>query len=727
MNNKISIKIINMFIIIGILLINFFIPSSVYAVYEKGEIRDSINSVGNYDGEGDVLVTKTISKTDNEGEYSVTFDIKGKGVNKEVENKMDSYTVFVLDASMSMKGTKWDKAREAAINFSNTLVSDSNSNYLALVTFNSKGYKLRNFSNEIFNNNLFGGNSRGTNYYEGLNSAYEYLSNIDSGIKNIVFISDGEPNNINYSDILNTIKNDGINIYSLAYDLDSNSNAYNKLLDISTNNKVYEVSSDDIDEKLFNIALDIIKLNAGSNGVITDYIGDNFNFVSGDVIVNGKKVLIDVGNITEDNKSFTFNIKIDDDVDTGWYPTNNGYSLSYLDYNNNEKTLSTNDSASVYWISNKLKLTINYYNDNNMFKTVSKDIMRNSYINDDILDIDNNRLDGYYLDSVSDNNFYIDSDTTIDVYYKKINNLEYKVNYYKDNILFDTKDYKDIEYGYIPTYEEIDIPGYSICVVNNNTNPIIDNNTVIDVYYCRNDYKYKVKYYYDDILDSEEEYIAKYDDIIDNYSDKIKEGYIIDKVDSIPLTISDDISNNIINVYYKLKDIKYKVNYIDQDGNKIINSKEVVGKYNDVVEEVYKDFDDYKLISDEKINIKLDDNANDIDFIYELKSGNVIIKYEDLDGNMISDDTIISGKYHDNYSVSIKEIDGYNYIDDYEYIEGIIDEENKIITLKYKKEVIKDVIAPLTGISNKYKYLFLISIIGIISLISIKLFYKLKR
>ena len=728
MTNKISMKVLNVFVIFGILLINFFIPSSVFADYEKGEIRDSVISVGEYNDEGDILVTKTIEKTDNEGEYSVTFDIKGKNVNQEIENKQNSYTVFVLDASMSMKGTKWDKAKEAAINFSNTLVNNSNKNYISLVTFNSQGYKLRNFENVVFTNNDFGNINRGTNYNEGLSKAYEYLSDIsEDGIKNIVFISDGEPNSDNYSEILKTIKDDNINIFSLAYELDSDSTAYNKLLNISTNNKVYEVSSDDIDEKLLTVANEIIKVNAGSNGIITDNIGDNFNFISGDVIVNGKKVTINIGDITEDNKSYSFIIKIDDDLDTGWYPTNNGYSLNYIDSNNNEKILSTNDSAQVYHISNKVKLTINYYNNDNMFKSVTKEMKKGSSISNDVLDIENNMDNGYYLESVSKNNFNIDDDTIVDVYYKKINNLKYIVNYYKDLELFDSKKYEDVEYGYIPTYDEVDIPGYSICVVNNNTNPIIDNDTIIDVYYCKNDYKYKVKYYYDDVFDSEEEYIAKYNDIIDNYSDKIKEGYVIDRIDNIPLSISDNIDDNIINVYYKLKDVRYTVNYLDKDGNKICKSKEVVGKYNDIVEEKYKEFNDYKLISDEKVSLILDDNTDDIDFIYEIKSGNVIVKYVDEEGNKISDDTIISGKYRDNYSVSIKEIDGYNYLEDNEYIDGVIDEDNKIITLKYKKETIMDVMAPLTGISNKYKFLFIISTIGIICLISIKLFYKLRK
>ena len=105
-------------------------------------------------------------------------------------------------------------------------------------------------------------------------------------------------------------------------------------------------------------------------------------------------------------------------------------------------------------------------------------------------------------------------------------------------------------------------------------------------------------------------------------------------------------------------------------------------------------------------------NITDINFYYELKSGNVVIKYIDEDNNEISDDTIITGNYGDNYSVSIKEIEGYHYIDNTNYIEGIINNDNLIITLKYRKDNLKDVMAPLTGISNKYIYLFKKFILG---------------
>ena len=148
-------KIFNLLIIFGILLMNFFIPIKVLADFDKGDIKDSVISIGDDSDDGDILVTKTVEKTDNVGEYKVTFDIKGKDIKQEIENKKNSYTVFVLDASLSMMGVKWNKAREAAINFSKILVDDSNKNYLALVTFNGNGYQLRDFQNEIFNNNIF--------------------------------------------------------------------------------------------------------------------------------------------------------------------------------------------------------------------------------------------------------------------------------------------------------------------------------------------------------------------------------------------------------------------------------------------------------------------------------------------------------------------------------------------------------------------------------------------
>ena len=714
---KIFVKIINLVMIVSIMFLN--IPNEIKAL-ENGEIKNNIIKVGSLDSEGDVEVIKTVEKVDN-NEYQVTFDIKGNDVLKN--QVKDNYTVFVLDASMSMKGDKWKYAKLAAINFSKALVKNSN-NYLALVTFNGKSYPLRDFKNEVFDNN-FGNLSYFTNYNQGLDEAYKYLNKINQDvIKNIVFISDGEPNLEDYHQTLQKIKDDNINIYALAYDLKENSDAYKTIKEISTNNYVYSVGIDDISDVLNEVALDIIKMSAGKNAVLTDIIGDHFNFVSGDVTLNGKKVTYDIGDITSSGTSFSFNIKLDNDLDTNWYPTNNGFTLNYTDYNNEEKTLETLDSALVYVLSDRLDYTVNYYNDDEFIGSIVKKAKKGSVITDVDIDTSLFKGEGYILKSVNPDSLIINDNNVFDVVYTKRKDLSYQVNYYFDDILDNTVKYDNVEYGIIPTYEELNRDGYSLCLVTGNNEEIIDNDTVIDVYYCRNTYPYQVNYYYDNKLEETNSYEGKYNDLIDVYDDKLKEGYELDYIENIPLNITS--GDNNINVYYKIKDIKYTVNYLD-DNNNIIESKESIGKYHDEVVEEYRDIKNYKLVSDDKVSIILDDDNNIINFYYELKHGNITIKYVDENNNKISDDTVISGNYGDNYSVSIKDINGYNYKDS-EFIEGIIDEDNKIITLMYQKETIKDVMAPLTGISNnKYIYILITSLLGISSLLIFKLYRKLTK
>ena len=71
---------------------------------------------------------------------------------------------------------------------------------------------------------------------------------------------------------------------------------------------------------------------------------------------------------------------------------------------------------------------------------------------------------------------------------------------------------------------------------------------------------YKVKYYYDDVLEDTDEFDAKYGSSINNYEAKPKYDMVIDKVTTsdnsgnvgeLPLIVGADKDKNIINVYYK--------------------------------------------------------------------------------------------------------------------------------------------------------------------------------
>ncbi len=63
---------------------------------------------------------------------------------------------------------------------------------------------------------------------------------------------------------------------------------------------------------------------------------------------------------------------------------------------------------------------------------------------------------------------------------------------------------------------------------------------------------YTVRYYYDGVLDAArtETYTADLGTTITGFTDKIRDGYYLDSVTGIPLTVSKDDSQNIIRVYY---------------------------------------------------------------------------------------------------------------------------------------------------------------------------------
>ena len=73
------------------------------------------------------------------------------------------------------------------------------------------------------------------------------------------------------------------------------------------------------------------------------------------------------------------------------------------------------------------------------------------------------------------------------------------------------------------------------------------------IYVKRDDLTYTVEYYYDGKLDEDATvtYVNQtFGDEITSYVDKAKEGYELDKVENLPLTISVDEEKNVIKVYY---------------------------------------------------------------------------------------------------------------------------------------------------------------------------------
>src|SRR5574344_1852669 len=109
-----------------------------------------------------------------------------------------------------------------------------------------------------------------------------------------------------------------------------------------------------------------------------------------------------------------------------------------------------------------------------------------------------------------------------------------------------------------------DVPGILPNIVENNKSIIMPlGNVTLTASATKtiNKYNYTVKYYYDDVIDIDKTSISQADfqSTITTYDNKEIEGYKLDKVEGLPLTVSTIEDNNIINVYYKT--IIYQIEY----------------------------------------------------------------------------------------------------------------------------------------------------------------------
>lgn len=549
----------------AIVLVAVAVSTIVFAEYkeQKGDIRFgntiSNNSItvteGNLVKQGDIQINKTVSKIDDNGNYKVTFEVKGKDVETHTSNKKDVYAVVVLDKSNSMcnsyncsRDEKWTSAVNGAKTFAKTLHKKIPTANIALVTFADKdgflgifdnAYNdaevLRNFDNKDFSNVNFGTPNGGTNLYAGLYEANELLmaSNVKKdAIKYVVVISDGEPT-LYYDDngytkgpgshmdatterktkeMAKTVQKSA-EVFAIGYDYNGTI-----LSEVASGaDHVYLSDPTTIVNKFTDIATIMGKANAGTDATLTDNIGAKFVMTD----AQGNKYTSEKFDITEAGKTFSFNIKINEEdiTEDGWYSTNADFELTYTDPNGTTKTIKSTKNPEVYWVAKRYDYKIEYYYDGQIDNTLTE--------------------------------------TGKDVKGKEITVSE-------ESIKNNTKE------------------GYSLTSVNPTTRKIVISSSeenVIRVYYERNSYDYEVHYFFNGNEDESliERKSAKYNDVINTYTDKVKTGYKLDRVENLPLTIK--TKGNVINVYYvtdetQTKELSYTVEYY-KNGKKVENDTQV--------------------------------------------------------------------------------------------------------------------------------------------------------
>ena len=195
--------------------------------------------------------------------------------------------------------------------------------------------------------------------------------------------------------------------------------------------------------------------------------------------------------------------------------------------------------------------------------------------------------------------------------------------------------------------------------------------TVINVYYTTNSYKYKVEHYYDGEIDPSrtDTSSALYGSEVDKntLTLKPKDGYEFEKTENCPLTIGTDESKNVIKVYYKKKtNLSYKVNYLEQGTTNVLHEQKVQGEmtFDDVVksEDEVIEINGYNYASADKEELTIGTGENVINIYYTKRTDlSYTVKYlEEVTGHtLLPEKTEGNQTFGESVTEKAVAIDGY--------------------------------------------------------------------
>lgn len=728
---------------VTVIFTSFGYTTSVFAAsIQKGDVRNEVNTVGSTTSAGDVELKKTVEKTDEEGIYKVTLTAKGKNKVTTESQYADIYTVVVLDTSGSMEkevcvnrpfifckewaDIKYPEAVKGTKVFANTLLSKYPNAQLALLTFSSNVKKARDFDNKGFDNVNYPTPNGQTNLGAAIQKADEMLDEKKKSDANaklyMVILSDGYPEGqtVNHTKAANHAKNvTGVEIFTIGYDTDENTQ---KLLQgVATDANHYSnADGNDVAQKFTDIAGSIeISVPAGTNATITDTIADGFTYVEGsgnNATIEGKKVSFDVDKITEEGETVSFKIKIDKDLPTDWYPTNDKADITYTDVSDATVTKTITNSAEVYWEQATYKYKVNYYKDSvngTLLGTSEDEAVKNAKINASDIDINKYKPTGYGNGIiVTDMPYTITGENdVINVVYKKRNDLSYTVEYYKDQNKISNDNDNTVNnqtFGNKVQEAEIDknkykpLLGYKDGTIETDMPyEIKEEDNVIRVCYVkRDDMSYTVKYLDkandEELLNSEVRDGKTFEEVYTETAKESPYGYKLVGNDTQEVKI--DAEDKVVIFYYeKRNDFSYTVMYLEEDTNnelatpEIRENKTYLGTYS----EKAKPIDGY-VVDEETKEIVLEENESRIIFYYNKKddlSYKVIYYKDSLNTDAIGEETFENQTFED--IINSDDIDkdlykprkGYNsgvIATDMPYT--IIDGENVINVIYTKKD-----------------------------------------
>ena len=221
----------------------------------------------------------------------------------------------------------------------------------------------------------------------------------------------------------------------------------------------------------------------------------------------------------------------------------------------------------------------------------------------------------------------------------------------------------------------------------------VNNGDVIKVYYVKNNYNYTVEYYLDGVKDESKTEKVAYESRIEEADVEIKEisGYRFEKIENVPLVVSDNEEENIIKVYY-LSEYTITVNHIDRYTNTIKDKediKKVKGERYRLEAKQYAKYD----LEDIQGNTEGIVNGNiEVNYYYR-KQVKIEVKYVDKEtGKELLEKVVNEGHQGDNYKLEEKEIKYFRLIESPEILEGEMKEDATFIyyyePLKFNLKVV---------------------------------------
>lgn len=741
------------------------IASTLSDNYSNGDIRYNENSVGDVSEKGGVKLTKTVSKIDNtDDEFLVNLELKGKNTETTQSTEATPYIMFVVDRSGTMdvsmckeerygscydynEYTRFDLAKEGAINASKSIHEKYNNAQIGLITFGESPDVLleRGFSNSPLTNKNF---SEGVYGYTPTDEALEKAkiellkkkSNASS--LHVILLSDGAPEDYTGTEKptkralakAEELKENGIEIFSIAfgfgYSEDESKETLTKIASSPSITHYFDAANYDNLTKSFSTIVNNIKVPAlaGTKATITDTISDGFTYVSGSANpssaeVSENVIKFNVGDITENGTIVSFRIKANKNnmpkTSDNFHPTNdianNGVNVNYDNASGKNTTKSILKSTEVYYKS-KLNYTINYYKDstyNNPFDTVLGSASKGDIINVSF----DNIPKGYTNNSSNVTSFEIDEDNMIiNIIYNK-KKLSYIVEYYEDETKISNDSYntfdENVYFGDKIGEELINKNkyknfGYKNGVIKTDMPyEIKEENNIIKVCYeRRHDMSYTVRYIdYDTRENLYENKIVSDRTYNETYEEEAKiapNGYklVSDKKQTITL----DSDNKVLTFYYqKRNDMSYIVRYIDYDTNESIISDKVVENktYNEEIEEFAEYPYGYNLVSENVQKFKLDSDGKVITFYYNKIKAKYVVRYLEEETNLeILPSIKKEGNLIDKVTEEAKNIKGYDLVSDDKVTIELNKEEVFEIIFYYKK---KDISYTVKYLDNETK------------------------